>query len=67
MVDKATGRPDIKNNLISLIAVLYKHSGWIKGLFISLLLLLVYVVPSGIYKRLYEPMYNREQEKLKNK
>lgn len=65
MVDKATGRPNIKNNFISLIAVIYKLSGWFKGFFIALMLSIIYIVPSFIYKKLYEPMYNRQQEQLK--
>lgn len=65
-VDKATRRPDIKHNIMSLIAVNYKLSGWIKGFFISLLLLLVYIMPNGLYAKLYEPIYNRQQEKVKN-
>ena len=64
MVDKATGRPNIKNNVLSLISVLYKLTGWIKGFLISILILLVYVVPSGIYARLYKPVYEKQQEKL---
>lgn len=64
MVDKATDRPNIKNNVLSLISVLYKLTGWIKGFLISVLILLVYVVPSGIYARLYKPVYEKQQEKL---
>lgn len=64
MVDKATGRPNIRNNVISLISTIYKLTGLIKGFFISILLLLVYIVPNKIYSKLYEPVYNKQQEQL---
>lgn len=59
MTDKALGKKDIKNNVISLIAVLYKHTGWIKGFFLSLYLLIVYLIPSSVYKVLYNKFYNQ--------
>ena len=59
MTDKALGKKDIRNNVISLISALYKHTGWIKGFFLSVYLLLVYIVPSSIYKVLFKKFYDK--------
>lgn len=59
MTDKALNKKNIKNNLISLMGALYKHTGWIKGFFLSVYLMLVYIVPSSIYKALFKKVYNK--------
>ncbi len=57
MTDKALNKKNIKYNTISLIAVLYKHTGWIKGFILSIYLILVYLVPGSVYKILFEKIY----------
>ncbi|WP_323735588.1 glycosyltransferase family 2 protein [Methanosphaera sp. ISO3-F5] len=57
MTDKALDKKDVKINVISLLAALYKHTGWIKGFLLSIYLLLIYIVPSSVYKLLYKKFY----------
>ena len=59
MTDKALCKKNVKNNVISLIAVLYKHTGWIKGFFLSVYLFSIYLIPSIIYKKMYEKIYEK--------
>lgn len=57
MTDKALNKKNIRNNVISLISELYKHTGWIKGFFLSIYLLIFYLVPNSICKLLFNKFY----------
>ena len=57
MTDKALEKKDIKYNLITLMGELYKHTGWIKGFLLSVYLMIFYLVPNFIYKKIYYKFY----------
>ncbi len=57
MTDKALNKPNIKNNFISLLSALYKHRGWVIGFLLSIYLLIIYIIPSPVYRLLFKKVY----------
>lgn len=63
LTDKALNKKNIRNNMISLIAALYKHTGWIKGFFLSIYLLMFYMIPNTLCKIVFKKFFSDKKHK----